>query len=87
MLGASDDGSRVYFAAKNQIVAGEDSAAADIKFYVWDEDEGVRYISGGISNPDFANEDIVVSSIDGTHRPSRSVSANGRALMLLSSIP
>jgi len=87
VLGASEDGSRVYFAAENQIVPGEDSAPADIKFYVWDEHDGVRYIGGGTSNPAFFNHDFSVSGPSQTDRHRRTVSANGRAVMLLSSIP
>jgi NHL repeat-containing protein len=87
VLGASDDGSRVYFAAKNQIVPGEDAAPADIKFYVWDEDEGVRYIGGGLSNPTFTGFDPNVASTIQGHRGKRSVSANGRGAIFMSSIP
>jgi NHL repeat len=87
VLGASDDGSRVYFAAKNQIVPGEDAAGADIKFYVWDEDEGVRYIGGGLSNPTFGGADPDVASTLQRTRGMRSVSANGRSALFLSTIP
>ena len=87
VLGASDDGSRVYFAAKNQIVPGEDATPADIKFYVWDEDEGVRYIGGGLSNPTLSERDIEVTSIVQKNRAKRKVSANGRSVIFMSSIP
>ena len=88
VLGASDDGARVYFAAKNQIVAGEDPAPADIKFYVWDEDEGVRYIGGGLADPTSTGfePDAVASTLQ-KHRGMRDVSANGRSVLFLSTIP
>jgi NHL repeat len=87
ILGASDDGSKVYFAATNQILAGEDSTPADIRFYVWDEQEGVRYIGGGVSSPGFGSQDAEVVSTVLRTRAKRSVSANGRSLMFMSSIP
>ncbi|HMJ95943.1 MAG TPA: hypothetical protein VK486_08820 [Thermoleophilaceae bacterium] len=87
VLGASDDGSRVYFAAKNQIVPGEDANPADIKFYVWDEDEGVRYIGGGLSNPTLIETDAEVANMLRKNRAKRKVSANGRSVLFLSSIP
>ncbi len=87
VLGASDDGSRVYFAATNQIVPGEDAAPADIRFYVWDEDEGVRHIGGGLSNPTFSFQDAEVAHAFRRTRAKRSVSANGRSVVFMSSIP
>jgi hypothetical protein len=87
VLGASDDGSRVYFAAENQIVPGEDAKPADIRFYVWDEDEGVRYIGGGLSNPTFRVSDADVFSTLQRTRGKRKVSANGRSVLFMSSIP
>jgi hypothetical protein len=89
VLGVSDDGSRVYFAAENQIVAGADPAPADIKFYVWDEDEGVRYIGGGVSTPGLGaaeDPDVYRTDLAGA-RHLRSVSPDGKRLILLSSIP
>jgi NHL repeat len=86
VLGASDDGSRVYFAARNQIVAGEDSSPADLRFYVWDEAEGIRYIGGGLSITAFRTADAEVASQVQRTRAKRSVSANGNSLIFMSSI-
>ena len=88
VLGASDDGSRVYFAARDQIAPGEDTSPADIKFYVWDEDEGVRYIGGGLADPTSTGfePEQVAGTLQG-HRGLRSVSANGRSVIFLSTIP
>jgi NHL repeat len=81
VLGMNDAGTRVYFAAANQIVDGEPSGQP-MKLYVWDADDGVRYV-GGMSNASdeganawdaFGSEGAVL----------RDVSANGATLLLRS---
>jgi hypothetical protein len=79
VVAASDDLSRIYFVAANQIVPGE-SSTAPRKLYLWDEDDGVRYL-GGLSNT-FADQRLWVSGGLGTRQLS-SVTADGRRLLLI----
>lgn len=83
VLGMNDPGTRVYFAAANQIVDGEPSAAP-MKLYVWDADDGVRYIGGmttssdeGARAWDFKGSDSAVL---------RDVSANGETMLVRSAM-
>jgi NHL repeat len=81
VLGMNDAGTRVYFAAANQIVDGEPSGEP-MKLYVWDADDGVRYL-GGITNAD--DEGAVAWSYrDSQSAVLRDVSANGATLLLRS---
>lgn len=49
-LGTSDDGSRIYFTATQQIVPGA-PADAGTKLYKWERGEGVSFIANITSNP------------------------------------
>lgn len=81
VVAASDDLSRIYFAAANQIVAGEDPTA-ERKLYLWDEHDGVRYIGGlPVEVGDFKNEGLW-SNQNLSYLTLRAVSPDGQSLLL-----
>jgi hypothetical protein len=53
-FGASDDGSRIYFIATGQIVAGAPTAPQR-KFYLWEEGVGPRFVTGLSAGDPFQN--------------------------------
>lgn len=81
VLGASDDGHYVYFAAAGQLVAGKPVGASDRHLYVWHDESGtprVDYI-GRIPGTDLAQN---LLSADWFHDPpSAEVTPDGRHLL------
>lgn len=80
VLGVSDDGQRVYFAADNQLVTGQ-STAPGFKLYVWDHGT-VRYITTVVdAGPGGVNWNLAAAE-----RVSR-VTAYGRYLLFTTAAP
>ncbi len=75
VLGASDDGSRVYFAATGALAAGGVSGASNL--YLWTAGSGIRYIT---ELPEDGNWDWLRAA----RRKSSRVSASGERLMFTS---
>jgi hypothetical protein len=90
VVGASGDGSRVYFVAAGDL--GGDAREGEPNLYLWQQDEGVRYIAtldGSPINPgdQFAADARVWNSARGDRRFGARVSGNGRVLVFRSKLP
>jgi hypothetical protein len=85
VIGASDDGSRVYFVAKGALGAG--ATAGQPNLYLWQEGQGLRFIATLSSEAGdfFAPADPSTWTADPEHRTGR-VSPDGRHLTFLSTV-